>query len=161
MFFLNLNTSMYICILVNLAGAVIVKNEVNSSASWTVFYEKGLCRTYCSNKKERSYTPTFIRLYHIKKFRALSPVLAVSWRQASIPSLRNLRNCVEVKLDLVLKELCLKRGLRAGEQREDNWDIQDWKENWPRSGTGTALTHFTLLFLTCVEQVKLMFYELT
>lgn len=55
----------------NLVGAVIVKNEVNSPASWTVFYEKGLCRTYCSNKKEQSYTPTFIWLYHIKKFRAL------------------------------------------------------------------------------------------
>lgn len=30
-------------------------------------------------------------------------------------TLGSLRNCAEVKLDLVLKKLCLKRDLRAGE----------------------------------------------
>lgn len=40
-------------------------------------------------------------------------------------TLGNLRNCADVKLGLVLKELCLKRDLMSGELGEDNWDIQD------------------------------------
>lgn len=40
-------------------------------------------------------------------------------------TLGNLRNCAEVKLHLVLKELCLKRDWMAGELGAESWDIQD------------------------------------
>lgn len=146
----------YQCLLVNLASALILKNEVNSPVSWTVFLrgKEGLCRTCCSNKKERNYIPTLTWLYSIQKIKGSLSNISCFMKTDKYPNtyvtLGNLRNHAEVKLDLVLKELCLKRDLRAGELGEENWDIQDWKENCSRSQTGTALIHFTLLFFTCV-----------
>lgn len=71
-------------------------------------------------------------------------------------TLGSLRNCAEVKLDLVLKKLCLKRDLRAGELGYTRLTGELSKVRNRNSSHS-----FTLLFFACVLQVKFTFYELT